>query len=154
MKTPPFVPQMPPPVPPQIPPFIPAAPPMVERRVSMPVPADNPWPAWPATPAAGIPRRVSNPEMLRTPNPASGDQLRSFLQDGIAGLRRLEDQPLSMPTPMPDDDTVPIENFLYRGRAALRRAAELRTEWQRAAAPPTPEAMQELFDLLDLALVE
>ena len=59
-----------------------------------------------------------------------------------------------MPTPMPDDDAVPIETLLYRGRAALRRAAELRTEWQRSPAPPSPEAMQELFDLLDLALVE
>lgn len=147
--TPPFVPQMPPQLP------APAPAPAFEPRASMPLPAESPWPAWPASsavPSAPLPRR-SNPE-FRTPTAASGDQLRSFLQDGIAGLRRLEDQPLSMPTPMPDDDAVPIETLLYRGRAALRRAAELRNEWQRSATPPTPEAMQELFDLLDLALVE
>ena len=150
--TPPFVPQIPPPM---AAPAVPA--PAFEPRTSAPIPAESPWPAWPApgaTPAGGVPRRVSNPDMARVPNAASGDQLRAFLQDGIAGLRRLEDQPLSMPTPMPDDDAVPIETLLYRGRAALRRAAELRTEWQRSAAPPSPEAMQELFDLLDLALVD
>ena len=151
--TPPFVPQ----IPPQMAAQIPAPAPAFEPRTSAPIPAESPWPAWPApgaTPAGGVPRRVSNPDMARVPNAASGDQLRAFLQDGIAGLRRLEDQPLSMPTPMPDDDAVPIETLLYRGRAALRRAAELRTEWQRSPAPPSPEAMQELFDLLDLALVE
>jgi hypothetical protein len=100
----------------------------------------------PAAPTAPAPRGGG-------PAPA-GDQLRAFLQDGISGLRRLEDQPLSPPAPLPDDDAVPIEQLLYRGRAALERAAALRHEWQSAGTAPSPEAMRELFDLLDLALVE
>ncbi|HUO52062.1 MAG TPA: hypothetical protein VMT93_06065 [Gemmatimonadaceae bacterium] len=130
-----------------------AAHPAAERRAPSPSTA---WPAWPATPAA--PAAPAAPAFAgagaHASAPASGDQLRAFLQDGIAGLRRLEDQPLSAPAPMPDDDAVPIEQLLYRGRAALHRAAELRREWQAAGSAPSPEAMQELFDLLDLALVE
>ena len=49
---------------------------------------------------------------------------------------------------------MPIEQLLYRGRAALHRAAELRTELLARAGPYPREAVQELFDLLDLALVE
>ena len=131
-----------------VPPFTPPSTP----RISTAVAAESPWPAWPSAPApAPLPAAERR---APTPAAASGDQLRSFLQDGIAGLRRLEEQPLAAPTPMPDDDAVPIEHLLYRGRAALERASALRHEWQRADAPPSPEAMQELFDLLDLALVE
>jgi chemotaxis protein histidine kinase CheA len=121
--------------------------PSAERRVPSPA-VDEAWPDWPLQPT--VPRPVPSAESPA----ASGDQLRAFLQDGISGLRRLEDQPLSPPAQFPDDEPVPIEHLLYRGRAALARAAELRHEWQRAGSTPSPEAMAELFDLLDLALVE
>jgi hypothetical protein len=88
---------------------------------------------------------------MRTP---TGPELRSFLQDGISGLRPLEEQPLSPPVPLPDEHIVPIEQLLYRGRAALRRAAELRDELLTQDGPLPRTAVQELFDLLDLALVE
>lgn len=135
-------------------PFTPPAAAPAIPRMSAPVTTESSWPAWPTGPVPVIPPSAERRAPAIGPPPSSGDQLRSFLQDGIAGLRRLEDQPLSAPTPMPDDDAIPIEQLLYRGRAALQRAAELRHEWQASAAPPTPEAMQELFDLLDLALVE
>jgi hypothetical protein len=110
---------------------------------------DEPWPDWPLP---AVPPQPA--ERGAEPPAASGDQLRAFLQDGISGLRRLEDQPLSPPAQFPDDEPVPIELLLYRGRAALQRAAQLRHEWQAAGSAPSPEAVQELFDLLDLALVE
>jgi len=135
------------------PPFArPAVPPpgIPERRVSPRTGTAEPgWPAWPTSgaPAAPAPPRGGPPA-------PSGDSLRAFLQDGISGLRRLEDQPFSPPANVPDEDTVPIEQLLYRGRAALERAVALRKEWAREGAPPSNEAMQELFDLLDLALVD
>jgi len=135
------------------PPFArPAVPPpgVADRRAAPRTGVSEPgWPAWPA---AGAPPAPTPP---RSGAPAhSGDQLRAFLQDGIAGLRRLEDQPFSAPANVPDEDTVPIEELLYRGRAALERAVALRHEWSREGTVPSPEAMQELFDLLDLALVD
>ncbi len=121
-----------------------------ERRVSSAAAAaEAGWPAWPpaGAPAAPAPARTGPPS-------PSGDQLRAFLQDGISGLRRLEDQPLSAPVSFPGDDAVPIEQLLYRGRAALERAVALRHEWERDGATPSPDEMRELFDLLDLALVD
>jgi hypothetical protein len=48
---------------------------------------------------------------------------------------------------------VPIESLLYRGRAALDRAVEIRDEL-RAAPTGNPTALDELFDLLELARAE
>ena len=112
------------------------------------------FPAWPAATPAPVPVVPSAESHAPRAEP-SGDSLRAFLQEGISGLRRLEDQPMSAPAIVANEDgTVPIDQLLYRGRAALERAAELRHEWQAAGTPPTPEAVAELFDLLDLALVE
>jgi hypothetical protein len=88
---------------------------------------------------------------VRTP---TGRELHNLLEDGLDGIRGLEERPLVAPVRLPDDDVVPIETLLYRGRGALRRAAELRDEIRRGSAAPSPEAVEELFDLLDLALAE
>lgn len=58
------------------------------------------------------------------------------------------------PQPRPAADIVPIEDLLYRGEAALRRALELRPAIERAvgADPAAREAVEELFDLIRLGL--
>ena len=105
---------------------------------------------------SGFPRRgtraTARPmihEPLRTP---TGKELYDFLANGIASIEQLREQPLSQPVPLPHDEVVPIEQLLYRGRAALERAAALRDELR--GAPPSPEVLDELFDLLDLALAD
>jgi hypothetical protein len=54
---------------------------------------------------------------------------------------------------LPDEEIVPIEQLLYRGKAALTRARELREEALGVAAPPRA-VIEELFDLLDLAIAD
>jgi chemotaxis protein histidine kinase CheA len=104
------------------------------------------------TAPASTPSPAEQPrERIRTP---TGRDLHAFLQDGLAGFRELEDRPLSPPVPLPDETIVPIEELLYRGRGALQRAAELREELLQQGATPSREAVQELFDLIDLALVD
>ena len=49
---------------------------------------------------------------------------------------------------------MPIESLLYRGRAALDRAVEIRDAMRRAGPPTDPDALEELFDLLELARAE
>jgi len=88
---------------------------------------------------------------VRTP---TGPALRALLQDGLTGLSTLETTPLSQPAELPDADVVPIESLLYRGRSALARAAELREEIRNQGDAPSRDIVQELFDLIDLALVE
>jgi hypothetical protein len=86
----------------------------------------------------------------RTP---TGRKLHDFLQDGIAGFDALEVTPLSNPAQLPDETIVPIESLLYRGKAALTRARELRSEMLSERTPPR-ETIEELFDLLDLATAD
>jgi chemotaxis protein histidine kinase CheA len=108
-------------------------------------PAAKP-PVAPAFPPADLPRQPST----RTP---TGKQLHDYLQSGISGFGALETTPLSNPAIIPDENIVPIETLLYRGKAALDRARELRAEMLGERTPPR-ETIEELFDLLDLAIAE
>jgi len=76
-----------------------------------------------------------------------------MLESGIAALRPLEDEPLSEPARLDDDQVVPVESLVYRGRSALLRAIEVRDE-MRGRGLLDEESLQELYDLLDLARTE
>jgi chemotaxis protein histidine kinase CheA len=84
---------------------------------------------------------------------ASGSQLRAILADSIAGIARLETHPLSEPTPL-DEELVPIESLLYRGAAAMARAKELRAQLATHGGTPSPDQLNELYELLELAAAE
>jgi hypothetical protein len=81
-------------------------------------------------------------------------QLGSLLDAGIAKLGALRTEPLAPPAPLPEQPAVPIDVLLYRGRAAMERAREIRDEARRSGAPLPPDRLAELFDLIDLALAE
>lgn len=114
-------------------------------------------PAVPPPPAPS-PRAAPGPSatMARRPSTTpTGKELRALLQTGIAGFQDLSQSPLSEPASMGDDDIVPIESLLYRGKAALERAIAVRDDMQRARSSGTGTAdeasLAELFDLLELA---
>ncbi|MGH7663060.1 MAG: Hpt domain-containing protein [Gemmatimonadaceae bacterium] len=96
-------------------------------------------------PGAQHPRRAPTP---------TGSALHSMLQSGIAGLGQLSTRPLSQPVPLIDPTLVPIDKLLYRGRAALDRALELRAEMRANAGAPRQDSLDELYDLLELAAVD
>ena len=125
----------------------PAQPP---AAVTAPVAPAAQAPAAPATQAPAPTVDAPRPTSSKTP---TGRQLRDFLQNGIAGFGALEATPLSNPVAIPDEAIVPIESLLYRGKAALARARELRAEMLAERAPPR-ETIEELFDLLDLAIAD
>jgi hypothetical protein len=65
--------------------------------------------------------------------------------------------PVAAPRPQPAPaavvagaSPVPIEALLYRGESALARARAL-SDVLRGSATPTPDALAELYDLLDLS---
>jgi chemotaxis protein histidine kinase CheA len=93
------------------------------------------------------------PSRSRTSTP-TGRELKEFLDRGIETLGRLQDKPLREQTPLPDEVIVPIQDLLYRGRAAVERARALRDELRRRPGAPAQEVIDELYDLLDLALVD
>lgn len=57
-------------------------------------------------------------------------------------------------TPIPAAPPVAISTLLYRGRAALGRALEIRNAIVGANRPPTREQVEELLDLVALAATD
>ena len=109
------------------------------------------------TPAPLPPIAADSPptrQAERTPAPPrSGRALRDMLSASLTQLSSLEDVPLIEPVRADEDAIVPVEALLYRGEAALDRARALRDEL-RTSGSTDPDALQELYDLLDLARAE
>lgn len=82
-----------------------------------------------------------------------GADLQALLASGIAGLNMLDKEPFSQPADI-EEEMLPITHFLYRGRAALERAIELRNEIRQRGSAPESSELDELFALLDLATAE
>ena len=72
------------------------------------------------------------------------------LDDTIAAFDALAGERLAEPAPV-TEEVIPVDALLYRGRAALDRAIELRDQLRKAGGPPAPEMLEELYDLVELA---
>jgi len=96
---------------------------------------------------------LSHPATRRPPPTPTGRELQELLREGIAGFDSLEDEPLSEPARLEEDEIVPIESLLYRGQSAIRRAIEVRDAMRQRGVSDDAN-LQELFDLLDLAQAE
>jgi hypothetical protein len=83
--------------------------------------------------------------------PARGRELQDLLGTTITQLGGVSGG--TRRTPVPAPPTVPIESLLYRGRAALERALEIRAAHV-GGDLPAPEAIEELLDLIALAAEE
>jgi chemotaxis protein histidine kinase CheA len=114
-------------------------------------PAPRPAAAQPDA-LTSAPARAPNGGRARTP---SGRDLAALLDTGIASLgQQLSARPLSNPVPIVDENLVPIETLLYRGRAALARMLSVRNDVRAANRPPSPDEMAELLDLIELAAAD
>ena len=105
-----------------------------------PVPANR----TPAVAAASVPA----PRDAAT----SGDALHDLLGAGIAGLAGLNVDPMSEPVDVEEDSVVPIDDLVYSGPAALRRALALGNSLKRSPVAASAESLAELYDLLELAI--
>ena len=106
--------------------------------------------------SAPVPTVEAPPPITTQSATPTGRDLHDMLATGIAGIERLDDSPLSEPVQIVDDTVVPIESLLYRGRAALDRALELRETIRSSLKDggPAREEMDELLDLLELVATE
>jgi len=92
---------------------------------------------------------------IRNPTPSAGAAaLGDLLDRGIRNLGTLPKTPLSNPVTLEEQAPVPIDVLLYRGRAAIERAREIRDSLRRSGAVADAETLGELYDLLDLALTD
>ena len=123
----------------------------IAGRPIISAPADYPRPAVARPTPAGL-ASVASP---RSPTPAAGGAaLGELLERGIRTLGTLPKTPLSTPVLLDEQAPVPIDVLLYRGRAAIERAREIRDAIQRGGGIADEAALGELYDLLDLALTE
>jgi hypothetical protein len=83
-----------------------------------------------------------------SPKPAAAS-----IDSALAAFESLSEERLAEPVPL-SDDVLPVDILLYRGRAALDRAVELRDEIRRSGAHPSPELLEELYDLVELARID
>ena len=118
----------------------PVAPAPVGPPTPVPQERDRPAAAAMATAAASV----------APPRPGLG----SLLDAGIEKLGALQMTPLATPVSIPEQPPVPIDVLLYRGRAAIERCREIRDQVRKAGGPVDAETLDELFDLLDLALTD
>jgi chemotaxis protein histidine kinase CheA len=79
-----------------------------------------------------------------------GADLRALLASGLEGLTTLSREPLAPPITIEDDSTS-IDELVYRGRAALERAIELRNAIRQRGGTPETGELEEIFALLELA---
>lgn len=117
----------------------------------------------PVEPIAPVPLPPSPPPAATMPTPAPApapvrpQPEPSLLDRGIASLESFSARRHLTPAPIPEDDEadlVPIESLLYRGRAALDRAAQLRDELKQTGSANYADVLDELFDLIELARAE
>ena len=102
----------------------------------------------------------ANPSGPRSQTPVGAHRVSTprdtmaVLDQGIDSLSSIASHPMVDPVDIGEQPLVPIDALLYRGRAAIERAIELREEIRRRGGTASDDTMAELFDLLDLALAE
>ncbi|HVF40193.1 MAG TPA: hypothetical protein VM939_09855 [Gemmatimonadaceae bacterium] len=84
--------------------------------------------------------------------PTRGLELQALLDASISQLGGVSGRPRRRTPARPAP--VAIETLLYRGRAALDRALEIRTQVRAAGIAPQRETIDELLDLVELAAAE
>ncbi len=97
--------------------------------------------------------RAGYPPASRTEpryTPARGHELQALLSTSIAQLGGVSRERSRRTPVLPPP--VPIDTLLYRGRAALDRALEIRASL--GTAMPSRETINELLDLVALAATE
>jgi hypothetical protein len=75
-----------------------------------------------------------------------------LLGKGIEALDNLTMRPIATPATFGAIDVVPVETILSGGRAGLERAAAIREQIKRAGGAASPATLEEMFDLIGLAL--
>jgi hypothetical protein len=134
-----------------------STPPAPAPRAATP-PAPRPQASRPVPPPAPVAPPIAPPPVVASaPARPAPPAEPSLLDRGIASLDSFSARRHLTPAPIPEDDDshlVPIESLLYRGRAALDRAAELRDSMKQGVGVNDPEVLDELFDLIELARVD
>ena len=115
-----------------------------------------------ATPHSPLPANVvpisdlfyadGGPHIVSGGTPAAAEKKSDLLGRGIDALDNLTMKPIAPRVSFGAMDVVPVETLLYRGRAALERAAAIREQIKLSGGAPAAATLDEMYDLIGLAL--
>jgi hypothetical protein len=120
---------------------------------STPSPAPIPGPAAsPIVPISDLFYADNGPHIVSGGTPTEAVTRSDLLGRGIDALDNLTMKPIAKPVTFGAVEVVPVETLLYRGRAALERAAAIREQIKASGVAPSPATLDEMYDLIGLAL--
>ena len=133
------------------------------EQVSNPSPAPTPAPipipipipiptASPIVPISDLFYADNGPHIVSGGTSKEAQSRSDLLGKGIDALDNLTMKPIATPVTFGAVEVVPVETLLYRGRAALERAAAIREQIKTSGGVPSPATLEEMYDLIGLAL--
>lgn len=108
----------------------------------------------PAVPIAKLFYTDQGPHVVSGGVPKAAGQKSDLLGRSIDALDSLTMKPFAEPIALGAAEVVPVEKLQYRGRAALQRAEEIRHQIRAAGGTAAPAMLEEIYDLIGLALKE
>ncbi len=106
----------------------------------------------PAAPKVAAP--APTPVFAKSAGAPSGAALKSLLAQSLSGLSPLDNNTFAAPLVGEEDDVIPVEDLLFRGKDALARALVIGDALRQSGTIPDPATLGELYDLLQLAAAE
>ena len=94
----------------------------------------------------------NGPHIVSGGTPREATEKSDLLGRGIDALENLTMRPIAKQMTFGSVEVVPVETLLYRGRAALERAAAIREQIKSAGGVASPATLEEMYDLIGLAL--
>jgi hypothetical protein len=94
----------------------------------------------------------NGPHIVSGGTPAAAASKSDLLGRGIEALDNLTMRPIATRVSFGSMEVVPVETLLYRGRAALERAAAIREQIKISGGVPAAATLDEMYDLSGLAL--
>jgi hypothetical protein len=94
----------------------------------------------------------AGPHIISGGMPTAAKEKSDILGRGIDALDNLTMKPIAKQVTFASTEVIPVETLLYRGRAALERAAALREQIKIAGGVASPATLDEMYDLIGLAL--
>lgn len=104
--------------------------------------------------AAPIAAPAPTPVFAKSAGAPSGAALKSLLAQSLSGLSTLDNSTFAAPLVGEEDDVIPVEDLLFRGKDALARALVIGDALRQSGTIPDAATLGELYDLLQLAAAE
>jgi hypothetical protein len=127
----------------------PEAPPAAPQGTATPIPTST---STPIVPIETLFYADAGPHIVSGGLSKEATSRSDLLGRGIDALDNLVAKPIAPRVSFGAMEVVPVETLLYRGRAALERAAAIREQIKSAGGVATPAALDEMYDLIGLAL--